>query len=334
MKAFLQIAFSVAVSAAAVWYSLQGVNFDQFISDFGAAKVAWLVPMVATAVLAMLLRAWRWRVILETLAPLEKTPVLHATNIGFMGNMVLPLRAGEVLKPLVVARAGEVGAPAALASVAVERICDLLMLAVLAVVTVGLVPGDNFLRSQLPALSGAVAGMIVILALMVVYREPVQKLADWISEYLPKFLGEALRDASRGGLRVLSGLTHPASFLAVMAISTGVWLAAAGGFVFGALALDIEAPYFALGIATSVIVAVAVSVPSAPGFIGVFWAGSEIALGLFGVDRSLAFSFGVLNWLVQMVVICSMGAWSLGVLQISLKDLRRENSDSVAGKPS
>jgi uncharacterized membrane protein YbhN (UPF0104 family) len=121
-------------------------------------------------------------------------------------------------------------------------------------------------------------------------------------------------------------LTHLRSFLLVSLISTAIWMAASAGFVFGALAFEIQAPYFALGIATSVIVAVAVSVPSAPGFIGVFWAGSEIALGLFGIDRSLAFSFGVLNWLVQMVVICAMGSWSLGVLKLSLKDLRREST--------
>jgi uncharacterized protein (TIRG00374 family) len=333
VKTSLQIAFSVAVSLAAVWYSVQGVNFDQFVTDFAGARVAWLLPMIGTAVLAMLLRAWRWRVILQTLAPLRETPVLHATNIGFMGNMVLPLRAGEVLKPLVVARAGEVGAPAALASVAVERICDMLMLAILAVVAVGLVPGDNLLRSQLPILAGGVTAIVVILMFVVYYRDRVQKLADALSHYLPTVIGDAVRDASRGGLQVLSGLTHLRSFLLVSLISTAIWMAASAGFVFGALAFEIQAPYFALGIATSVIVAVAVSVPSAPGFIGVFWAGSEIALGLFGIDRSLAFSFGVLNWLVQMVVICAMGSWSLGVLKISLKDLRRENTVPADQEP-
>ena len=289
--------------------------------------------MIGTAVLAMLLRAWRWRVILQTLAPLRETPVLHATNIGFMGNMVLPLRAGEVLKPLVVARAGEVGAPAALASVAVERICDMLMLAILAVVAVGLVPGDNLLRSQLPILAGGVTAIVVILIFVVYFRDRVQKLTDALSHYLPTVIGDAVRDASRGGLQVLSGLTHLRSFLLVLLISTAIWMAASAGFVFGALAFEIQAPYFALGIATSVIVAVAVSVPSAPGFIGVFWAGSEIALGLFGVDRSLAFSFGVLNWLVQMVVICAMGSWSLGVLKLSLKDLRRESTVPADQEP-
>ena len=43
-----------------------------------------------------------------------------------------------------------------------------------------------------------------------------------------------------------------------------------------------------------------------------------------GVDRSLAFSFGVLNWLVQMVVICALGSWSLGSLKLSLRTLWRD----------
>ena len=323
MKVSVQIGLSVAISGFAVWYSVQGVDFGRFWHDLASARLFWLLPMVLSAIVAMLFRAWRWHVLLNLMAPIPLTPVLHATNIGFMGNMVLPLRAGEVIKPLVVARAGEISGASALASVAVERICDLLMLGVLAVVTVQLVPSDSILRDQLPFLVGVVGLALVLIVLAVRFETLVQRLVDWFAAFLPQFLGGVVREGSRGGLRSLSGLSNPGVFLRVMGMSLLVWMAAAVGFVAGALALDIQAPYLALGIATAVIVAAAVSVPSAPGFIGVFWAGSELALGLFGVDKSLAFSFGVLTWLVQMVVICSLGTWSLGVLGLSLQDLRR-----------
>lgn len=329
MKRTLQIGFSLAVSIVAVWYSVQGVEFGRFLEDITDARLVWVVPMVFFAIAAMLLRAWRWREILATMGRLKETPVLDATNIGFMGNMVLPLRAGEVLKPLVVARAGEVSAAAALASVALERVCDGLMLGVFAVVAVFLAPQADILADQLPALATGLVLLFVLLGVIARFAEPLEGTVDRIAGFLPGFLAGLVREGGRGGLRALAGLSEPRTFLRVMALSLLVWVAAVGGFISAALALGIEAPLLALGLATAVVIAFAVAVPSAPGFIGVFWAGAEIALGIFGVDKSMGFTFGVLNWIVQMVVICAMGVWSMGRLQLSLADLRA--GTAVAG---
>ncbi|MEO2169682.1 MAG: lysylphosphatidylglycerol synthase transmembrane domain-containing protein [bacterium] len=323
MTRSIQILVSLIISAVAVWYSVADVEFGRFVEDFADASFLWVLPMVFSAVLAMVLRAWRWREILTTLAPLKKTPVFDATNIGFMGNMILPLRAGEVLKPLVVAHAGEISAPAAFASVALERICDMLMLGILGVVAVVLVPQGEFLRAQLPAMLAVVGGVLVILVVTVYLSDWLEQQFDWIADRLPAFFAHIVREGGRGGLQALSGLSQPRMFVRVLGLSLLVWLAAAGGFMAAAMALHIDAPLVALGIATAVVVAVAVSIPSAPGFIGVFWAGSEIALSLFGVDKSMGFTFGVLNWIVQMGVICSMGLWSMSRLKLSLSDLRR-----------
>lgn len=334
MKRSIQIIVSLAISAIAVWYSVADVEFGRFARDFAGANVLWVLPMVFSAVLAMVLRAWRWRAILTTLGPLEKTPVFDATNIGFMGNMVLPLRAGEILKPLVVAQAGEISAPAAFASVALERICDILMLGILGVVAVVLVPQGEFLRAQLPTLLAVVGGVLAILIVVVYFAGWLDQQLDWIADRLPSFLGHIVREGGHGGLQALAGISQPRMFVRVMGLSLLVWLAAAGGFMAAAMALHIDAPMVALGIATAVVVAVAVSVPSAPGFIGVFWVGSEIALSLFGVDKSMGFTFGVLNWIVQMVVICSMGLWSMSRLNLSLSDLRRSvQSDKSDAEP-
>ena len=87
------------------------------------------------------------------------------------------------------------------------------------------------------------------------------------------------------------------------------------------MALSIDAPAIPLGLAATVIVAAAVSVPAAPGFIGVFQAGSVMALGLFGVPEATGFSFGILTWLVQFVVIVALGLYSLSRLKISLGEV-------------
>jgi len=326
----VQIAVSLLITAAALWYSLHGVDFGTFVEDLSEARLVWVLPLTLSAAVALWLRARRWRILLETLGPIGDTPVFDATNIGFMGNMVLPLRAGEAIKPIVVARSGYVSIPAALATVALERLCDLIMLGLFAVLTLFLVPQAEFLQGKTGVVVGVVVGALVFVVVVIVLAPWLERKLDSVAARLPALLGRLLAEAGRGFLHSLSGLADVGVLASVLLYTISIWLVTVAGFVCVALALEISAPLIALGFAATVIVALAVSVPSAPGFIGVFWAGSELALGLFGVPKSMGFTFGVLSWLVQLIVIVAMGMWSMSRLKLSLGDVRNAGSSSEA----
>lgn len=330
MSRTVQIAVSLLITAAALWYSLHGVEFGEFLDDLSDARLIWVIPLAATAAASLWLRARRWKILLETLGPLGDTPVFDATNIGFMGNMVLPLRAGEAIKPIVVARAGYVSIPAALATVALERLCDLIMLGLIGLATLFLVPQADFLQGKTSMV--LIAVLVALFGIVVVIRLApwLEKQLDVIAGWLPTFLAKILKEAGRGFLHSLSGLADMRVLVPVFVYSALIWAVAAAGFMAVALALEIDAPLIALGFATTVIVALAVSVPSAPGFIGVFWAGSELALGLFGIDKSMGFTFGFLSWIVQLIVIVGMGMWSMSRLKLSFGDVRSAASSTEA----
>lgn len=322
MSRSVQILVSLLISGAALWFSVHGVDLGNFWSDLAGARVAWLGPMVVFAVLALWLRALRWRVLLEGVGELGDSSVFYATCIGFMGNMVLPLRAGEAIKPLVIARDGRISMPAALATVAIERILDMIMLGLFAGITLLLVPAGEFLRIAAQTIVAVVLLAMVLLVLTIRYSEWIERQTERLAGRLPRFLGHFVKEGASGFLRGVTALRDLRTLATVFFYSALIWLSAVFGFVTGALALEIAAPLLPLGFATTVVVAAAVSVPSAPGFIGVFWAGAEIALGMFGIPKSMGFTFGVLNWLVQMVVIISLGMFSLSRLNLSLGDVK------------
>lgn len=317
----VQIAVSLAITVIALAYCLYGVDLGEVVRAVGDARPIWLVPLMVLAGLSLWVRAVRWRVILETLGPLGDTPVLEATCIGFMGNMVLPLRAGEVIKPIVAARAGKVTVAAALATVAIERLLDLVMLAAFASITLALVPTDDTLRAvskvMLVMTAVALAGLLVAIR----FAAPIEGFVERASARLPDGLAGAVREGARGFLVGVQGLASPRPLVLAFVTSALIWLLTVAGFSVGALALGIQAPLIALGFAVTVIVAAAVSVPSAPGFVGVFWAGSQMALALFGISKSTALTYGLLNWVFQMIVILALGMWALARLNVSLGDM-------------
>ena len=323
MSRILQIAVSLIITAGAIYYSLSGVELGSFLRDLSGARWVWVGPVAGLAALTLWFRACRWRILLETLGPIGNTPVFDATCIGFMGNMVLPLRAGEAIKPVVVARAGQVSVPAALATVALERVCDLVLLAIFGVITLLLVPSAHFLQDNTTIIAAVVAVLFLSFGFVIWKAAWFEARVGRVSARLPAWLGGVIDEGGRGFLRSVSGLSDLRVLLPVFAYSTLIWLATVAGFMSVALALEISAPLIPLGFASTVIIALAVSVPSAPGFIGVFWAGAEVALELFGQPKSLGFSFGVLSWLVQMVVIIGLGGWSMTRVGLSLGDMRR-----------
>jgi len=316
-----QLAISIAISAVALWYCFHDSDLRGLALTLSSARWSWIAAMAGITVVTMWLRAMRWKVLLGTVGPVGDAPVISATCIGFMGNMVLPLRAGEAIRPLVVSRGGRISMPAALATVAIDRLMDLVMLGVFASLTLLLVPASETLRT-------AARGVVIVVLLGVLALVAIILASDWIESRatplvrkLPETLARIAEQGMHGFLGGVRGLRDVRTLAAVLAYSTAIWLTVALMFATGALALRIEAPLIPLGFAATVIVAAFVSAPSAPGFLGVYQAGSEIALKLFDVHKNASDAFGILTWAVQMVVIVALGMWCLARLNLSLGEM-------------
>jgi uncharacterized protein (TIRG00374 family) len=97
------------------------------------------------------------------------------------------------------------------------------------------------------------------------------------------------------------------------------WLCNAFAFWLGFKALGIEAPLLA-GLLLQGIVAIGVSVPSAPGYFGVFEAAGKIGLGLYGVTDTKAVSWALGFHILSYIPITVMGAWYLTRLKLHFRD--------------
>ena len=73
-----------------------------------------------------------------------------------------------------------------------------------------------------------------------------------------------------------------------------------------------------------------VSLPSSPGFIGVFQAATVLALSMFGIDKADALSYSLLLHASQFIPITLWGLLLLVVEQVSLTDVARARSAPAA----
>ena len=288
-----------------------------------AAHWGWAALSTLLAPVQLWVRAHRWRYLFP---PRSDPPrLIPAIMIGYMANNVLPLRAGEVVRVFVVARRWRPAARAhpfwtTLATLVVERVLDSLVVVLILAVLVLVIPVPAFLEvAALVVLAIDLAGITVLIAL-VAAPERCARLIERLTARWPRLRQRALR-IFETFVTGLDGIRAPAHIVPLLAWSVLVWLTPAFAAWTMFLALGLHLPFTAAW-AVLAFVGLGVSIPSAPGYVGVFHAAAALALGLFGVSRAAAVGYALLFHAAQIVPITLIGWVYLVREQMSLGEAR------------
>jgi hypothetical protein len=320
-KSALRFAFDwriwvgVALPIAAIAYTVHDVDLREVASHIGDANPWLVLAMVPLHVLALWLRALRWRWLARSLSvePLPLKPLFRATALGFMAINVLPFRLGELARPWLLGRETEVRGSAALGTLVLERAIDFTAVSVMGGIVLLLHSKamPSWVRSGAAIFAlftlipvGAIIALRInesgSLALLAGLLRP---FPDGARERVMGIVTEVCR-----GLAGLRGFHATAQVLLQTAILWGVVLPAP--FLLGLYAFDIDFPPRTMALATfttSVFVALAVAAPSAPGFFGVFHFACREALHLFGVPRAVAVAYGTLVHITYWIPVTLIG---------------------------
>jgi len=265
------------------------------------ARPGWVAALVAVSVATLYIRAQRWRVLLRPVGDVELYPALAATAIGFGASSVLPFRLGELLRPALLGRRAGVGMSAALSSVVLERLFDMLLVIGCFLGVALAYPIPHAMRQGAWALAVVAAIGFAVLLAMQRNRALADRLIGWLLGWLPARAARGLAPVCTAFLNGLAGLADGATVAVVIAYSIYLWGVIALTFMFGFLALDIQVPLVAASLAAVVVVAAFVFLPQAPGFVGTWQAGCVLALSFFAVPKDAAVGYSLFTWVIQMI---------------------------------
>lgn len=321
-----RLTLGVAVSVACLWLATRGTDWSAVGTVLLAANPAWAITGVAGGVLAIAIRAQRWRVLLRPIGAVGFEPSFSATAIGFGATAVLPFRVGEVVRPALLARRTGFSLSATLSTVVLERLFDILLVVACFLAFSLLYAVPPAMRQGALVLAAVAGGGFAVLVVGERRRSATDRVVQLLLRPFPLVLRRAITGVVEGFLRGLAGVNDGRTVLGVLAYSVVLWLCNGLPFMFAMLALGIEAPLVPGALATLVIVAAAVFLPQGPGFVGTWQLGCVTALALFGVPTEQAVGFSILTWLMQMLVSAGTGSICLARQDLSLRQLLRENA--------
>lgn len=325
----LAIVAGLAVSAAALWFALRGLRIGDVLAHVRTIRPWPLVAAVVLATLTFPIRALRWRhLVRDTHGNVVHLGASwHAVAIGFMGNNLLPLRAGELLRAWAITRLAPVRMSSALASIAVERVFDALTVVGtlgLGLMISGLAPDVTIGGIQVATLArrvgllAAVAfvGAAAVLAWPMAFRRLLERTVPFPG-LRDRLL--ALLDGVREGL---AALRSPARLAAVIGWSLALWLVNAASFwvLFPAFGRSED---FGAALVLQGALVFGVAVPSSPGYVGVFEAAIILALALYGIPQDQALAYALTYHAATFLPIILLGFHSLARTSLGWRDLRR-----------
>jgi hypothetical protein len=299
-KTWLSLAVAVPLAGLLLWLTLRNMNLGEVWLKLRSARAGWLAAAVAAQAVALVLRAARWRVLLNAEGALPLRTVLAATSAGYLGNNVFPARMGELIRTAAVAWAGSLSLGYVLATALTERLVDAAALMGVASTVLATTPGmPEWLHRGARGMAVASAVGIIAIAVLPHLERP-------FGARLPSLVAQFLL-----GLRALH---HPGRAFQFLALTAVIW--PLDGLMAVAVGASLAVPLgFGRGLMLIAALGLSSAVPSTPGYVGVYQFAAVTVLAPLGVDREDALAIVLLLQAAIYLVMIVTGLAGLALLR-------------------
>ncbi|MFV0446729.1 MAG: lysylphosphatidylglycerol synthase transmembrane domain-containing protein [Planctomycetaceae bacterium] len=340
-RSWLKHATGAFVSIGCLVWILGHLDFDQILHAFATADYRTLPVMIVVVSTILLLNAWRWTWMLRPLGRFSIREAFPPLMIGLAMNNILPARLGELVRVDLFCRRNHTPRAAVLAGIALERVFDIV--SVLGFLMIGLAclpQTDPRIRDAAWWLVGLTSVAVAGAGIYVLWTETITR---WLNTLLQRVPGMP------AGIRqwVNRFLCQSATGLGVLRSRT----LAGRSFVntlaqWGLAAFQMSLALYAFGISISPavacllvsVVAIGVTVPSAPGFIGVIQALFVLVINkqtVGPVDEAAVVAASVYYHMTQYLLVTATGlilllrsSWNRSSATADLRESRHSRTDS------
>jgi uncharacterized protein (TIRG00374 family) len=314
----------LAVSALLLWWVFRGEDLGAIGRQLATADPSWLIAAGAISTSGGLIRALRWKLLLEPLGvPTTLRSRWAALNIGFMVTNLFVGRLGEIVRPFALSRMAPVSMSGALGTIVLERLLDTVALLLLLLVTLlsPAFPTEATVMGRSIGYAVSLAILVAVGALaavgLLLYRPTrITRLVRALAQLLPGRWEERVATGLESFLSGLDVMRRPAALLKALlwSVLLWVWMAASFWAAFKAFEIDLGAT---AAMFTQCAVSMFVALPAGPGFIGTMQAGVSVSVhDVFAtaVEPTLSLAVGYhLAGFIPVTLIGLYYAWRLGL---------------------
>lgn len=320
----------LAISGGLIVWMIDLVDWTIVGAEIAQGQYWVLLPCTLLFVIHGLCRAIRWRYLLPSAVPVKIGDLFNAIMLVNFGNIVLPLRAGEILRPYFLSNRSGHSFSTGFASIVIERFFDtLILLASFSILIQTLEGLPDWIHEGAFSIS-LIAGLVLLFIIIgIAVPRIAERLIVFFTSLLPTRMAKPAERFFKECISATHALLEKWNWVKVLFFSAMIWAVFFVIFWMFLFLFDIE-PDPLIGISVATIVCFATAAPSAPGFIGVYQTACIAAFAIFAIEKEIAMAYAIVTHAYQFVIFVSYGGYVLSKYGLSLGDLRRASTDSPA----
>ncbi len=299
-KMKIKIIIGLALSGICIVFALYRINFEQLFSALSGANGLYIIFAVFFLLLTQVIRSLRWQFLLISLKMTRFTNLLSATFIGAMADMILPARVGDIIRAGVIGNKENVSKVASLATIVTERVFDILaiLFILLFIVIFYQLPENSSNAMNAVRTTGAIAAAVcaLVVFVLVVIRNKTENIAAFINKFfkfIPAGPRQKVTETTLSFAAGLQSMQFNRHLGIILLYSLLLWSAFAASNILIMQALDFHFHLLA-GFYILLFQVLGVTLPSSPGFIGVYHAAVVAGLAAFDISFEQALSAAIL----------------------------------------
>ncbi|HSK09886.1 MAG TPA: lysylphosphatidylglycerol synthase transmembrane domain-containing protein [Vicinamibacterales bacterium] len=331
MRAHLRTAVVVGLAIVLVAWFLRNADLSAVGAEVRRGRLDLLTLGLLTTLTTYATRSLRWQYLLRGIGPTRFGNAFRATVIGFAANFLLPARAGELLRPYLLAQRERLPFTAVFATVVLERVLD--SVAVLTLFSCYLLLAGPaaataspamFRAVQLAGLAAAVGTAVILVVFFLLAGRPAAlgRAALGIERVLPARLAAVVARLAETFAEGLAAVRNPQHLAMVLLWSFPLWLSIALGIWLVTQAFHIPMPFTSSFLVMTILV-VGVAVPT-PGAVGGFHEAFRFAVTtFFDAPNDRAVGAALILHAISFVPVTLMGIAFMAREGLTLGRMRR-----------
>jgi len=299
-KTITLLGFLLSIIFLIVAFSM--LDWQEFLNSIREIYLPKVIIAGGIICVVIILHSVRWAFVARV--PLEKYKHFwQAVNIGYLGNMIYPARAGEILKISAIHYFTKLPLGRAISSAVIDRMLDVIVIGCFTIFVLWL--HSSKIDSSVGAgVIGAFFFITLVFVLLITFIDYIFVFVE--QKVLSRRWQLKLQRVILHGLEGVKLFRHTHNMVIVLLLTAIIFSLDYLWMWQIMLAFGLDLPIEA-GITVGVFLLISTSLPSAPGYVGIYQVACVLALALYGIDQSLAIAYSVVLQLITFLIIGVQG---------------------------
>ena len=317
----------MALAAVCLWFFFRNIDFSNIWGSLKKANYWWLAPAMLFVMVSMVFRTLRWQCILKPVKPVGFMDLFSAIMICFMANNLLPARAGEFIRAILVGKKHNISVSKVLATVVLERIFDgmsaILLFMVLLFSSFSL---DARWKKAGMVLVVLYFVLIVVLVIMRLYPKAIRNGIHRFFSRLPGGAAHKVGEFMESFIIGLNSLKRWKQVALILLYTAAIWVGIYYTYYYICRTFAVQM-HFSGYLFLMALLSIAVMAPI-PGYVGSFHLVFKQALLRFGCNKADAVSCATVAHASQYILIGVIGFICLWRENLSFSELREKSREA------